>query len=100
MPHNPYENVVLSDLILRDRLAASRTVLANERTMLAYVRTALSLLIAGAAVVKFSQTWPVQLIGWALMPVGAAVLLIGLVRYRRTKAHIEQIGALDADGGG
>jgi len=98
MPFNAYEDVVRSDLILRDRLAASRTVLANERTMLAYVRTALSLLIAGAAVVKFSQSWPVQLLGWGLMPVGMSVLIVGLARYRRTKVRIEQIGASDADG--
>ncbi|HEX9972048.1 MAG TPA: DUF202 domain-containing protein, partial [bacterium] len=33
-----YQEFSESDLILRDRLALDRTVLANERTLLAYVR--------------------------------------------------------------
>ena len=38
-------------LILRDHLAADRTILANERTFLAYIRTALTLFVAGLSFV-------------------------------------------------
>ena len=42
----PYQ-IIDGQLILRDHLAADRTVLANERTFLAYIRTTLTLFVAG-----------------------------------------------------
>ncbi|MGN0027609.1 MAG: DUF202 domain-containing protein, partial [Clostridium sp.] len=37
-------NFKKEEMILRDFLAADRTLLANERTLLAYIRTGISLL--------------------------------------------------------
>ena len=38
--------------VIRDHLAAQRTLLANERTFLAYIRTALTLFVA-----SYCQIW-------------------------------------------
>mgnify|MGYP003631068024 CR=1 FL=1 len=79
--------MALSDL--RDTLALERTRLANERTLLAYVRTALSLLAGGAVLFQFFSTHPPYVIvAWLLMASGGAVLLLGLLRFLRVRAHL------------
>ncbi len=77
--------------LVRDQLAATRTVLANERTFLAYVRTALSLIAAGAFFIKFVQTSGMALLGWTMMPIGIIVLLFGIYRFRATKQSIQHV---------
>jgi putative membrane protein len=79
------------DLILRDFLAADRTVLANERTFLAYIRTALSLLVTGVSFVTFSDMKLVVFAGFILIPVSIVILLTGVIRFchiRKKLAHI------------
>jgi len=49
----PYQDIK-GQLILRDHLAADRTILANERTFLAYIRTALTLFVAGLSFIHFN----------------------------------------------
>jgi len=79
--------LALSDL--RDTLALERTRLANERTFLAYVRTALSLLAGGAVVFQFFSTRPSYVAGaWLLVASGGLVLLLGLIRFMRVRAHL------------
>jgi len=41
------------DLILREKLALQRTVLANQATLLAFLRTALYFLVAGLSIRNF-----------------------------------------------
>ena len=53
MKSTPYARFKTDELILRDCLAADRTVLANERTLLSYVRTAMAFMAAGAALLRF-----------------------------------------------
>lgn len=77
-----------SDTIVRDHLAAMRTVLANERTLLAYIRTALAVVAAGACFIKFAETMPAQVLGWLCLPAGAVFLIEGTRRYRRMSAAI------------
>lgn len=80
--------MALSDL--RDTLALERTRLANERTFLAYVRTALSLLAGGAVLMQFFSTRPLYLaVAWLLIASGGGVLLIGLFRFIRVRAHLK-----------
>jgi len=80
--------VALSDL--RDTLALERTRLANERTFLAYVRTALSLLAGGAVLMQFFSTRPSYLaVAWLLIASGGVILLIGLFRFFRVRAHLK-----------
>jgi len=46
MEHNATAQTDSGTTVLRDHLAADRTILANERTLLAYIRTALTFFIA------------------------------------------------------
>lgn len=80
-------------LILRDHLAADRTILANERTFLAYIRTALTLFVAGLSFVhlKIFDSHIVEVIGVAFILLGIVTFFIGLVRYRRMQALIYRI---------
>jgi putative membrane protein len=88
MSNRPYSRLNKEKLILRDYLAADRTVLANERTFLAYVRTALTLFAAGVTFIHFFQPLVLQIIGWILMPLGVISLIIGLIRYRKMQTQI------------
>lgn len=78
---------------LADHLALDRTVLANERTLLSYVRTALGLLGAGAGAAHFIDDPWLVMAGWALALSSPVVLGAGVVRYRRVKAHLAEVGA-------
>lgn len=75
-------------LSISDRLAATRTEMANERTLLSYVRTALALAAAGIALVHVFSDPTIVLIGWLLVPVGALLLLFGTTRFRRGQRHV------------
>ena len=89
----PYKSIK-GQLILRDHLAADRTILANERTFLAYVRTALTLFIAGLSFVHFkilSSPLIDGIIGSLLMFTGAITFFLGLYRYRKAKTLIREI---------
>ncbi len=74
--------------ILRDRLAAHRTVLANERTLLAYIRTALALGVSGVTFVHFFPSRVIAAVGWCFVPLGVALLVVGLARYRHERRRL------------
>ena len=81
-------------LILRDHLAADRTILANERTFLAYIRTALTLFVAGLSFVhlkEFFTSYIVEVIGVIFILLGIATFFVGLVKYKRMQALIRKI---------
>jgi putative membrane protein len=83
-------------LILRDHLAADRTILANERTLLAYIRTALALFIAGLSFIHFeilSSRIPQigEWIGFIFILLGIVGFFVGFVKYRRMQALIHKI---------
>ena len=89
----PYESIK-SQLILRDHLAADRTILANERTFLAYIRTALTLFVAGLSFVHFDIMNSLLIdgtIGGILMLIGTITFFLGLYRYHNMKILIREI---------
>ena len=89
----PYRGLE-DQLILRDHLAADRTILANERTFLAYIRTALTLFVAGLSFVhlkEFFTSYIVEVIGVLFILLGIATFFVGLVRYKRMQALIRKI---------
>ena len=89
----PYKGVE-DQLILRDHLAADRTILANERTFLAYIRTALTLFVAGLSFVHLKQfftSYIVEVIGVIFILLGIITFFVGLVRYKRMQALIRKI---------
>ncbi len=84
---NPYSDIACEQLILRDHLAIDRTVMANERTLLAYFRTALAVIIVAFSLIKFFRSEFFEIVGWALLPAGIAVFVLGIIRYR----HMQRI---------
>ena len=88
-------------LILRDHLAADRTILANERTFLAYIRTALTLFVAGLSFVHFKEIFNldavifssrlIEIIGIIFIFLGIATFFVGLFRYKRMQVLIRKI---------
>lgn len=73
---------------LADRLAVTRTVLANERTLLAYVRTGLAVMAGGVGLAEVAQARVLALVGWVLVPLGALLLLTGAARFRRVRGQL------------
>ncbi|HDL02879.1 MAG: DUF202 domain-containing protein [Deltaproteobacteria bacterium] len=76
---------------LNEQLNAARTILANERTLLSYIRTALALFIAGLTFVRFFDNRIIEIIGWVFIPLGLINLVLGIVRYRATRNHIDEL---------
>ncbi|MBL7472949.1 DUF202 domain-containing protein [Robertkochia sp. 1368] len=74
-----------------DILALDRTRLANERTFLAYFRTFIVLLSSGLAVIKLDVLSDIKWIGWALVVIGPAMLLIGIIRFFYVKRHLKKV---------
>ncbi|HUU53729.1 MAG TPA: DUF202 domain-containing protein [Armatimonadota bacterium] len=97
-PDTPYSRFCEDELILRDHLAAQRTVLANERTALAYLRTMLTFLIGGASFVQFFDSLPIRLLGWVFIPAALVVGVFGLVKYVQVKRLLAQIGTAPREG--
>jgi len=89
MTGNPYEKF-RGKLILRDYLAADRTLLAGERTFLSYLRTGLGIMGLGVAFIKFFEDASVLLpiLGWICLPLGAAISVFGATRYVRVRRSI------------
>ena len=97
-PDTPYSRFYADELILRDHLAAERTVLANERTALAYLRTMLTFLIGGVTFIEFFDSLPIRLLGWAFIPAACVVGAFGVVKYVKVKRLLAQIGAAVREG--
>ncbi|MGD9732897.1 MAG: DUF202 domain-containing protein [Desulfamplus sp.] len=76
---------------MRDELAIKRTHLANERTLLAYLRSGISLILAGATFIHFSQEIWYKIIGILCIPIGLIVISVGIVRYKNNSRHIESM---------
>ena len=86
--HNPYSKFAGEELILRDELAVDRTLLANERTLLAYLRSGMALILAAVTFVHFAVEDWLKWFGVLCLPIGLAVIVIGVLRYRRLNTQI------------
>lgn len=100
MANGPYSRFAKEDLILRDYLAADRTVLANESTFLAYIRTALTFFIAGVTFIRFFDSLLIEVVGWLFIPLGIAIFALGLWRYKRMKDMMESAAKQDSEPSG
>ena len=84
-------NIDKKEMIMRDHLAADRTALANERTLLAYIRTALAFVAGGFGLIKFIEEQAFIILGWILVPIGALILIVGVIRlidFRRSHKEL------------
>ncbi|MAL79569.1 MAG: hypothetical protein CMN55_10740 [Sneathiella sp.] len=78
------------------KLAVHRTELANRRTLMAYIKTAMGLAAGSVALLQLVDDNWLQLLGWALLPLAALALIVGIFDYQRVKKSIE---AEKRDGG-
>ncbi len=81
MNNDPYTRFKREELILRDYLAADRTVLANERTLMSYIRTSVALAAAGGSLIHFLDLLAADIGGGLLLAIAAGILGVGLQRF-------------------
>lgn len=89
------------DLILREKLALQRTILANQSTFLAFLRTAMYFLVAGISINNLTDMKYGSTIEAVFIAVSILLLVFGLVNFRNQKLKIikseEHIGNYKLD---
>ena len=70
------------DLILREKLALQRTILANQSTFLAFLRTSMYFLVAGISINNLLDIKYGKLIEIIFFLVAGLLLTIGIVNYK------------------
>lgn len=80
---------IKKDLILREKLALQRTVLANQTTFLAFLRTSMYFLIAGLSIQQLVNSPNAILFEVLLFAVSAVVLIAGVINYFRNNKKIK-----------
>lgn len=76
---------------LSDKLAISRTNLANERTFLAYFRTSVVLFSSGIAIVRLDFFEKMYDFGLILTLISPLIILLGTYRFLSFKKKIQQM---------
>lgn len=84
----------MNDTDLREELALTRTALANERTLLSYARTALAFLLTGATLLHFFYQTTAIVLGAISLSLGAALMLIAVMRFLQIRKKLAQGRAL------
>lgn len=94
----------------RTSLALNRTFLASERTLMAWMRTALSMISFGFTMIKFfeyldssrgptvgllGRTWTPQAVGFSMMIMGTASLVVAVFNHRREMKSLRREGLRD-----
>ncbi|HEX3099565.1 MAG TPA: DUF202 domain-containing protein [Patescibacteria group bacterium] len=87
----PYEKDH-EQMILRDYLAVDRTLMTNETAFMSYIRTSLTLIAAGATLMKiFSSEFSMQVLGWAFILIGGWLAVHGYNRFRKTDEILHKV---------
>lgn len=76
------------DLILREKLAIQRTILANQTTFLAFLRTAMYFLIAGLSIHSFLDIKTGFIFEIAFYAISFIIMVLGILNYLRQKKVI------------
>ncbi len=76
------------DLILRERLALQRTILANQSTFLSFLRTSMYFLIAGLSLRNLLKVENSLLIEIALFITSFVIFVLGTLNYLKHKKSI------------
>lgn len=69
------------DLILRERLALQRTILANQSTFLSFLRTAMYFAVAGISIDRLLDLPGGPVYEYVLFGISITVLITGVVNY-------------------
>ncbi len=91
MNQDPYSRFKKEELILRDYLAADRTILANERNLLSYIRTSVALAAAGGSLIHFLDSLAADIGGGLLLALAAGILGLGLQRFIWYKRRLKNV---------
>jgi putative membrane protein len=86
----PYEKDH-EQMILRDYLAVDRTMMANETSFMSYVRTSLTMIAAGATMIKFFSEPTMQALGWAFIVIGGWIAIHGYQRFRQVDEILHRV---------
>ncbi len=82
------EKEINKDLILRERLALQRTILANQSTFLAFLRTSMYFFIAGLSLESLLKIENSYIIEWFLFISSFVIFCIGVLNYFKHKKMI------------
>lgn len=78
------------DIILREKLALQRTILANQSTFLAFLRTSMYFLIAGISINNLTTIKYGFLIEILFILISVILLIVGIINYRIHKTKISE----------
>jgi putative membrane protein len=84
------KETVNRDLILRERLALQRTILANQTTFLSFLRTALYFAVAGLSIGNVLKIEDSALIAISFYAVAFVILLLGIVNFFKQRKMITE----------
>lgn len=76
------------DLILREKLALERTILANQSTFLAFLRTSMYFLVAGVSINNLTDVKSGKTIELIFILISVALLVFGIINFFRQKRKI------------
>jgi putative membrane protein len=82
------QKAINKDLILRERLALQRTILANQSTFLSFLRTAMYFLIAGLSLRNLLKIENSFLIEIGLFSIAILIFVLGILNYFKHKKSI------------
>ena len=82
------EKQINKDLILRERLALQRTILANQSTFLAFLRTSMYFFVAGLSLESLLKIENSFIIEWFLFISSFVIFCIGVLNYFKHKKMI------------
>ena len=84
------EQSVNKDLILREKLALQRTVLANQTTFLAFLRTSMYFLIAGLSIRSLLKAEGNIIFEYSFYIISLLLLIFGVLNFFRQKSLINK----------
>lgn len=82
--------LINKDLILREKLALQRTILANQSTLLAFLRTSMYFLVAGLSVRQFMDLKNGFWVELTLMFFAGTIFIIGIANYFLQRRKIRE----------
>jgi putative membrane protein len=85
------EHNINPDLILREKLAIQRTILANQTTLLAFLRTSMYFMLAGLSISNLLHLAKDFMIVYSLYVISLIVLIYGIVNFFIQKKKIKEI---------
>jgi putative membrane protein len=78
------------DLILREKLALQRTILANQSTFLSFIRTSMYFLVAGISINNLTAIPNKEVVELLLIGVAVVVFGIGIINFLSNSKKIKE----------